>query len=747
LKVLSDTAAVVAASASVPEALGRTVELVARRLGFDVCSVYLYDIQQEQLVLAASHGLLPDSIGKVTMSLDEGLTGAVGRGQRPVFTSEAQDHADFKFFPETGEERFTSFGGIPLLRQGKLLGVMVVQTARHHEFGADEQVMLVTLASLVVSIIDVSELLARSEKPRPEEITLCLTGQGTSPGIGMARAVVLGTRAEDLPLPADPFMGRDEELERFEEALESSLEEVELVIASLRESGATGEAVEILAAHRTMLGDPHFVDKVRDKICAESLSATHAVVAAISPTIETFMQMEVLREKAHDLIDIRTQLLSHLGIKHCAGIPTDEPVVVMAEALTPAQTATLDTTSVVAVVTEHGSETSHMSILARSRGIPAVVGVADLLARVPHGTPLLVDGNNGFVFVNPDARTSQGYFERKEQQEAAQRAIVSEIQRFDNEGGQPAHRVEINLGFGGEIHQAVESGAGSVGLLRTEFFFMQQTDWPTVSDQTGFYRRVFNAFSGGEVTVRLVDIGGDKQLPYMDPIDEPNPILGCRSIRFLLDHTDIYRTQIAAILDAAHAEPQTSVRIMVPMVTTLWEMRASREIYEEVREQSGVSERPAFGMMIEVPAVLYQLEDFLPEADFFSIGSNDLVQYLMAVDRNNERVRDRYVPHHPAVLRALRSIVTQLASHGQIPSVCGEMAGQPASALALMALGFERFSVLTRSYPVIRYLSQYLADVNLDAFREDLLAQDNAEACAWLLRERLRDVAPLLLRF
>ncbi len=746
LEVLNDTAAVVAASDSVREALGRTVELVARRLGLDVCSIYLFDAEVEELVLAASHGLLPDSIGKVSMGLEEGLTGLVGKTQRPLFTSSAQEHPQFKFFPQTGEERFTSFGGIPLLRHGKLEGVLTVQTARQYEFGANEQLMLATLGGLVVSIIDVSELLARSEAPPSEERALCLTGLGTSPGIGMARAVVMGVRAENLPPPAQESLCAAEELERFEEALAESFEEADRMIASLREAGAGGEAVEILQAHRTLLGDPHFVDTVRQLISQEQQGASAAVINAISPTIEAFSKIEVLQEKSHDLIDIRTQLLAHLGLSVESEIIGDEPVVVMAQTLTPAQTATLDPDTVVAVVTEHGSETSHMSILARSRGIPAVVGVAGLLEKIRRGDTLLVDGHNGFVFVNPDERTCTGYFERKEQEEAAHQAIVKNVERYDAGGGVTPHQVEINLGFSGEVQQAIDSGAQSVGLLRTEFFYMQRSAWPTVSEQTAYYKRIFAAFEGGAVTVRLVDIGGDKKLPFMEELDEPNPILGLRSVRWLLEHPDIYRTQLSAVIGAADVSPGTTVRIMVPMVTSLWEMRAAREIYTEVRKQSGSSRQLPFGMMVEVPAVLYQLEDYLPVADFFSIGSNDLVQYMMAVDRNNERVRDRYVPHHPAVLHALYGVVTQLRRHWRVPSVCGEMASMPATALALMALGFERFSVLPRNYPLIRYLSQSVVAENLDVLRQELLAQDNADAVAWLLREKLREHADLLAR-
>ncbi len=745
LNVLKDAASAIASSRNQQEALGYAVGIVARRLAFDVCSVYLYDTSRKRLWLAASHGLRAQAIGQVEMALGEGLTGEVARSRRPLFTSDAARHPGFKFFPETGEEQLETFGGVPLLRRGSLAGVLTVQTKRRHEFHANEIVMLETVARFMVSVIDVSQVVKNDTRRIARPSVDTLSGLGTSPGIALARATVVGD-ARNLPLPALPFAGEAEELARFERARAAAIAEADAVNRSLETDGVAPAALEIISAHKAMLADPHLAASVAQLIAAEKISAAHALDKALAPLIEKLERMPAMREKSHDLADIRTQLLAHLGVAVAPEQPgSGEPVVVMAESLSPAQTARLDATSVAAIVTEHGSAMSHMSILARSRGIPAVVGVEHLLETVRRGDRLLVDGDNGFVFVEPDERTIEKYFKRKQRRATTHTKIAAELERLELERPQDAPRtceIQVNLGFASEVSGALAGGAMGVGLLRTEFFFLHQKSWPTPEEQLAYYEPILEAFAGREVTIRLLDIGGDQQLPYLPHMDEPNPILGYRSIRLLLDHPDVYHAQLKAIFAAARRHPTTAVRVMVPMVTTHWEMQSAREVFDELKAEHAPELVIPFGMMIEVPAVLFQLEHYFPVCDFFSVGTNDLVQYLLAVDRENERVRNRYQPHHPAVLRALDMVARTI---GDRPlAVCGEMAGQPDTALALLALGFRHLSVSIPSLPHARYLAAVLAGVDLSSLRTDLLALPTAERVSWALRETLRAHAPLL---
>lgn len=745
LQVLRDTAEALASGGGPRATFDRTVEILARRLHFDVCSIYVFDPTRRELVLAATRGLAPASVGRVRMKLGEGLTGHVGETERPVFVSEARDDPHFKYFPETGEERFHSFGGVPLSRRGELLGVLAVQTERVHAFHTNDVFLLQALASQVASILDVSTLLPGEGDEEKPSAPVCLIGLGTSPGIGMAKAIVLGQDPMLLSPPAELFSSVDEEKDRLAKALEKAVERALSTADRLVDGGA--EAAAIFRAHAQILRDPRLRSRIEERIASDRMPASQAVDRVLRETVETFEAREdpFLRDSVHDLLDVRMQILTGLGVDLGVEVAGEEPVVVMAEFLTPAQTASLDRSLVAGIVTEHGSETSHASILARSRGIPAVVAVPDLLSRVRRGDLLLVDGVNGFVFVNPDPDTIRHYEERRLAEEAAAEKIREELARVG--GGRPARdgfRLSVNLDLPAQVAPARRVGATSVGLLRTEFFYMRQRNWPTEEKLEGYFRRIFHAFRDGEVTVRLLDLGGEKNLPYAEPIREPNPILGFRSIRFLLEHPAVYRTQIRTILAAAAAE-RTAVRIMVPMISAPWEMRAARELFVETALEGGHELLPPFGMMIEVPSVLYELEHYAPVSDFFSVGTNDLVQYLLAVDRDNEQVKNYYNPFQPAVVRALVRIVDDLAPTGRPLAVCGEMAGRPLSALALLALGYRDFSVRARVFHAIGALTFAADDAFLAGLRAELLRLDSDEAVAWALRSALRTVAPYLL--
>ncbi len=760
LLLLRDVGDAVATAASLDAALATIVDTVAERLGYDVCSIYLATGPgdapadgQVELVLRATHGLAARAVGVVRMRPGEGLTGLVAESERALFTSRADEHPRFKFFPETGEERYRSFGGVPLLRRGRCLGVLTVQTVEPWTFPPNEVVALEALALQVVSLIDLTRRTAKaSGGPRAGAPARgLLVGLGTSAGVGVGAAVRLGVDPLDAPPPARPWLGLDEEWRRFLAARDVAAADLDARADALgRAHGPAAEA--IMRAQAELVRDPGLEDSVRALVEGEREPVERAVHRAVEGW--TARLRAAMADKAADFRDVRAALLRALAGASpaapaaVAGVGPDGaplPVVVVADALTPAETAQLDAGRVVAIVTRHGSETSHASILARSLGIPAVVGVPDLLTAVAQGDRLLVDGDNGFVFHEPAPEVEAEYAARQEVARAATRAVEAELERRRPAGRRIRGATLLaNIGLPHELGRLRGSGAEGVGLLRTEFFYLQRDSWPTAAEQEAFLRRALVAAPrGGPVVVRLLDAGGDKALPYADALDEPNPILGLRSVRYLLAHEEVARAQVEALLRAAEAE-RADVRILVPLVTARWELEAVRALVTEASERLGVPPRPV-GMMVEAPSVLYQLDHLVPLADFVSLGTNDLTQYLLAVDRDNERVRGYYSAYHPAVLRAVHALADSLAVIGKPVSVCGEMAGDPLGALALLALGVRSLSARPRALPPLECLLHCVGPDTLEDLRPELLAAPTPLEVERLLRLALRAEAPALL--
>lgn len=755
LLLLKDIADAVAETASLEGALAATVDLAAARLGYDVVSIYLVEPNHE-LVLAATHGLRPESVGKVRMRLSEGLTGLVAETERPIFTEQADEHPRFKFFPETGEERFRSFGGVPLLRRGRCVGVLAVQRVKARRFPANEVMALQTVAQQVVSLVDASRRLAApasasgsapAQRPPAPRARGLLSGLGTSAGTGVGVVVALGVDPLASLPPARPFEGVEQEVARFERARDKAKADLEALAGRLEEEHGAAAAA-ILLAHAELVADPGLEARVRGLVAEEEETVERAVIRAVDEYAVLLGEASPhLAEKALDLRDVRRALLEALGV--AAGREALPPagsgqIVLVADVLTPAETAHLDPARVAAIVTAHGSETSHASILARSLGIPAVVGVADLLSTVAPGDRVLVDGDNGFVFHEPEPTIEAEYQKRREVARSAERAIEAELAaRLARGPTIPGVALLANVGLPAEIAAARERGADGIGLLRTEFFYMQQDAWPTVAEQVAFYRRALQQGPKGPVVLRLLDAGGDKALPYAPEHVEPNPILGLRSVRYLLSLPEVAKAQVRAVAEAAAAE-RADVRVLVPLVTAAWELRAVRDLLEEASQGLG-PQRLELGMMVEAPSVLYQLDHLLPHCDFVSLGTNDLTQYLLAVDRENELVRAYYSPYHPAVMRALDWLGRTLRARGVKSSVCGEMAGDPLGALALLALGWRSLSVRPRAITALRLLVHSVDPATLPGLREELLASETPADAERVLRKALRSGAPQLL--
>lgn len=716
--------------------LANLVRIVARELSWDVCSIYLLEPRDRALVLAASFGLERAAIGVTRLPLAEGLVGAAAREETPIFLEDAAADPRYKYLPETGEERFSSLAAVPFGRDGAIAGVLTVQTASRYAFSTADRHFLEILAAQIGQAVDVA-LSLRSIERRTARV---VTGIPASPGLAVARVHVLAEAPGRVEILAHGFRGLEVELGLARAALAAAIDEIGGMMRDL--GGASSPAAQIFAAHRMILEDASFLAKVTASIERRQESAPRAVAFVMDEYIARFEALEnpVLREKAQDLRDLRDLLLRLMGEApnvDLGAAAEEEPMVLVARELTPQQTVRLDPRRVLAIVTETGSEFSHAAIVARALSLPAVVGVCGLVETLKPGDTLLVDGHGGVVLVNPDPAESGDYRTRAIGARERQNDIRAAAEASPVPGAVSV-RIDANIGLPFEIEAARGARLLGVGLLRTEFFYMQQSDWPAEIDQARFYERVLKAFPHGTVTIRLLDIGGDKFPAYLPREAEENPHLGSRSVRLLLDRPEILRSQLAAIHRAA-SETGSEPRILVPMVTHAWELDAVRETMAAV---TGTTY--PLGLMVEVPSVLFQVRALMDHADFASIGTNDLCQYLLAVDRNNPRLRHLHHPLHPGLLAALARLAEDLAATGKSFGICGEMAADPASALALWAIGFRASSVTPTRLPELVYLASKIPEQALAGLRPALLASQEPADAERLLRALVREHAPLL---
>lgn len=773
LSILEDISTLISHSHDVKETLEQVVATVADRMQTEVCSLYLLDQQKNRLTLWATMGLDPESVGKVSMGVSEGLTGLVIERMKPVMVVDALAHPRYKYFPETHEEHFHSFLGVPLVEQRMPLGVLVVQTSRRREFSQDEIRLLTTISAQAASII-VQARLAESlkskeqehkglqkrmnlamrklrsyERRRRETITKTrqhwrgrLAGLTASPGFGRGKAFVLEPRMELSAINRKTARNPQREMERFRAAVERGIEQIAVVKNRMNQL-ISKEETAIFDVYRLILEDPAIIQQIETQIVKERFTAEYAVRVVFERYLESIAKIDdsYLRERVTDVKDAAQRLLENLsgisGRQH--HIPDD--AVLVAEDLSPADLSMLEGDRFKGIVLATGGVTSHASILAKSFEIPSVVAVEGLMEHVHNGDMLIVDGNAGSIHVNPKPEVIREY-DRLERDYAELNRELGELRDLPAETID-GHRVALyaNIGLLSDVAFAQLHGAQGVGLYRTEIPFLSHRDFPSEEEQFSLYRRVIEGMAGKPVTIRTLDIGADKYPSYMrSAAAEPNPFLGWRSIRISLEIEEIFKTQLRAVLRAGD---YGRVRLLIPMVSSLEEIHKVKEILAEAKselDREGVpyDRQMELGIMVEVPAAVQLADRFLREADFLSIGTNDLIQYILAVDRSNRKVASLYEPLHPAVLMALNKTIEAGKREGKRVGMCGEMAGDPLCAFVLLGMGLEEFSMGSLYIPVIKKAIRSISYQAAKAAAQIVLEMDTVSEIKRFLFEQMR---------
>ncbi|WP_111643884.1 phosphoenolpyruvate--protein phosphotransferase [Paranoxybacillus vitaminiphilus] len=564
-----------------------------------------------------------------------------------------------------------------------------------------------------------------------------LEGIAASSGIAIAKAYRLEN--PDLTVEKKAISNVAEEVARFEAAIAKAKEELETIRARALEELGEDKAA-IFSAHLLVLSDPELLNPVKEKIETESVNAEYALRETASMFITMFESMdnEYMKERAADIRDVTTRVLAHLlGVSVSNPSMISEEVIIIAEDLTPSDTAQLNRKYVKGFTTDIGGRTSHSAIMARSMEIPAVVGTKSVTAEIQNGDIVIVDGLHGKVIVNPSVEVVAEY-EKKRAHFAAQKAEWAKLvnERTITKDG---HHVELaaNIGTPDDVKGVLENGAEGIGLYRTEFLYMGRDQLPTEEEQFEAYKTVLERMDGKPVVVRTLDIGGDKELPYLDLPKEMNPFLGFRAIRLCLEMQDMFRTQLRALL---RASVYGNLKIMFPMIATLDEFRQAKAILLEEKaklqaEGVQVSDNIEVGMMVEIPAAAILADQFAKEVDFFSIGTNDLIQYTMAADRMNERISYLYQPYNPAILRLISSVIDAAHKEGKWAGMCGEMAGDAIAIPILLGLGLDEFSMSATSILRARSQMKKLSKEEAARFKETILSMRTAEEVVAFVKE------------
>jgi phosphotransferase system enzyme I (PtsP) len=731
---------VMAEPVSAQERLDKIVVLIAANMVAEVCSVYVLRVDGT-LELYATEGLNKEAVHQTVLRSDEGLVGLVASEANPINLSDAQNHPAFSYRPETGEEIYHSFLGVPVLRAGNTLGVLVVQNRARRTYTEEEEEALQTTAMVLAEMIASGELSAIA-KPGAEPAArrpLHLTGTSLNDGIALGhvvlhepRVVITNFIADDVP----------KELKRLEAAVETMRSDLD-VLLERGEVADGGEHRDVLEAYRMFAYDRGWVHRLEEAVVT-GLTAEAAVERVQSDTRARMLRATdpYLRERLHDLDELANRLMHQLlGQDYApARDRLPENAILVARAMGPAALLDYDRKRLRGLVLEEGGPNSHVAIVARALGIPAVGEIANATGVADPGDAIIVDGATGDVHMRPSPDMEAAYIERVRLRARRQLQYLALRDKPCVTKDGEKITLMINAGLPVDLPHLDETGAVGIGLFRTELQFMVAATFPRTAEQFSLYRAVLDAAGDKPVTFRTLDIGGDKILPYMRNVEEENPALGWRAIRLGLDRPGLLRSQIRALLRAAGGR---DLKVMFPMIATVEEFDEARSLVERElthlrRHSHKLPERVEVGTMLEVPSLLYQLDELLQRVDFLSVGSNDLVQFFYAADRGNSRVAERFDAISAPVLRALKAIADKGRTYAKPVTLCGELASKPIGALALVAIGYRALSLSPSAVGPVKAMLLELNAGKAAALMKPLI---ESPAGSLPIRERLKAFA------
>ena len=660
LQILADISQIITTSHNADETLQQTAKMIAERMRVDACAIYAYDAHENQLRLKSTIGLVQEAIDAVSMRPDEGLTGLVLQESRPLQVLEMHRHPRFKLFPNIGEGVYQSFLGVPLLIYRRAIGVLTVHTLKRRSFSENEERLMTTIASQIAGLVSKALLIKELDSntlvdfSRPAPQTYTLKGQRVAEGVGIGKALVLEQGSMDEPLRTSPW-SIHEENKAFHAALEQTIKDVLGLIDRLSGLVSPDEAA-IFHAHIMFMEDSVFQEKIEGYI-DQGNSAAWAIYQVIHEYLIAFNNIEdpYLREKSHDLKDVGIRLLHHLG--HGFGEITDKEGILVAKQVLPSDIARIDGTKIKGIITCSGGVVSHAAILARSLLIPAICVSEASLHEIHEGDMLALDGTNGSIVMRPSEETIEDFSELL----VAQDRHRSQLERFRTLPclTKDGERINIlaNVALESETLQLKHFGAEGIGLYRSEIYFLSLDSYPSLENQCETYRKIIG------------------RVPKDFPV--------------------VIRT-----------ERRENVRLLFPMITNLQEVKSVKGIYEECRqeliEEGFQAPQLKIGVMFEVPAAFFISHKMMSEIDFCSIGSNDLTQYVLAVDRNNSNISDIYDPLHPAVLQMIKHLTKNCAKVSMPLELCGEMASDPDGSVILVGLGLRQLSMSASLIPLVK---------------------------------------------
>ncbi|TMP37039.1 phosphoenolpyruvate--protein phosphotransferase [Pseudoalteromonas rubra] len=742
LATLRTIAEVVSQQDNLETALSRFVMMVKEAMHTECCSVYFADYSQDNFVLMASDGLNPDVVGQFRVGFTEGLVGLVAQREEPINIAHAQSHPRFKLHAEVHEEGYNAFLSVPVVHQRKVLGVIVVQQREERVFSHDEESFLITLSAQLASQLAQVELQSVLKQDASSHKTSVLKGVASAPGIALGEAFVVIPKLDFASIESQQCEQVHQQRQLFQQAVAATRQEFHVLKNTLSDS-LPKEALAVFEVYQQLLDARSLGQRVEQQL-EQGWNAKSALKHVIVELVTQFEAMSdpYIRERAVDVRDLGLRVLHHLVSTESMVKSYPDNTILIANELTPAMLAEVPKDKLKGVISVHGSANSHASILTRAMGIPAIWGIEDIPLLQFDGKDMILDAYAGRVYISPSdvlrneyaaLKLKEGQLHDKFEAEHHLSSVTADGERIS---------LLLNAGLDLSTEHLSARYCDGVGLYRTEAWFMQRGQFPSQAEQESWYRDVLARYHPEPVIMRTLDIGGDKVLDYFN-ISEDNPFLGWRGIRVTLDHPELFLDQLKAMLKANAG--LGNLRIMLPMVSHTEEVdealalleQAYFELQEEWADQFYTIDKPDIGVMLEVPSSIFLLPEWAEKVDFCSVGSNDLTQYLLAVDRANAQVAELFEPYHPSVLRVLKKIADDCQQLELPFSLCGELGGEPEGAILLVAMGFRRLSMNISSLNKIKWTLRRLAVKDMEALLNQCLMASSAKQVHRLLREFL----------